>query len=343
MTLRQVAAAAELSVAAVSMALRGTGSVSEATRTRVRRIAAELGYVPDPLLSTLASSRLRRRREDARPPVAVLRPASSGLMRTFFEACRAPGDNCGLELIDEPLADADGDLAARLRQLDARGVVGVFLEWQLGAAARGIPDGAFARFAVVAVENDDVEPRFTVVRRTRTLDYLRLVRHALDRGYRRPGLLVEVHPGRTVGNDFARMGLAALETTREGVTHAKTGRVAPPPLHIEFRRHVAEKERIGAWLARYQPDCVLSITPWLLDVLASLDYRGGFACEALGGETTPRDVSGLHLPTDTVASQAVLQINAMFHARQFGVPEHPLIINVPRQWREGKTLPVVQG
>lgn len=182
------------------------GSVSEATRARVRRIAAELGYVPDPLLSTLASSRLRRRDVAARPPVAVLRPSASGLMRDFFEACQAPADPCGLEMVDEPVANAARELPSRLHQLEARGVVGIFLERTLGAIVRGIPDEAFARFVVVAVEHDELEPRFTVVRRTRTLDYLRVVRQAVDRGYRRPGLLVEVHPVRTVGERFRADG-----------------------------------------------------------------------------------------------------------------------------------------
>src|SRR5438132_7782165 len=55
-TLREVAEATGLSQAAVSYALRGM-QVSEGTRERVRRAAAELGYEAHPIARALASGR----------------------------------------------------------------------------------------------------------------------------------------------------------------------------------------------------------------------------------------------------------------------------------------------
>jgi LacI family transcriptional regulator len=46
-TIRDVAAKAGLSVTAVSQALNGKGRISEATRRKVREVAAELNYIPD--------------------------------------------------------------------------------------------------------------------------------------------------------------------------------------------------------------------------------------------------------------------------------------------------------
>lgn len=54
-----VARAAGVSTATVSRALRGLPNVTEATRERVRRAADELGYVPSPSASSLASGRTR--------------------------------------------------------------------------------------------------------------------------------------------------------------------------------------------------------------------------------------------------------------------------------------------
>lgn len=54
-----VARAAGVSTATVSRALRGLPNVSDAARERVRRVAAELGYVPSPSASSLASGRTR--------------------------------------------------------------------------------------------------------------------------------------------------------------------------------------------------------------------------------------------------------------------------------------------
>ncbi len=55
-TIRDVAAAAGVSVATVSRALRGLPSVAPATREKVETVARELRYVPDPYASNLSSA-----------------------------------------------------------------------------------------------------------------------------------------------------------------------------------------------------------------------------------------------------------------------------------------------
>lgn len=60
-TLKDIATATGLSVAAVSMALRGNREISESTRKKVESKANELGYKPDPAMRALADYRTRRR------------------------------------------------------------------------------------------------------------------------------------------------------------------------------------------------------------------------------------------------------------------------------------------
>lgn len=57
--IEDVAAAAGVSVATVSRAVRGLPNVAESTRARVTTIAAELGYRPDPIAARLAAGRAR--------------------------------------------------------------------------------------------------------------------------------------------------------------------------------------------------------------------------------------------------------------------------------------------
>lgn len=56
-TLRDIAAAARVSVGTVSYALNGKGRVDPGTRDRIRAIAAELGYAADPVARGLRSGR----------------------------------------------------------------------------------------------------------------------------------------------------------------------------------------------------------------------------------------------------------------------------------------------
>ncbi len=56
-TIEDVAAAADVSVATVSRALRGLPNVAASTRARVEKVAARLEYRPDPNASRLAAGR----------------------------------------------------------------------------------------------------------------------------------------------------------------------------------------------------------------------------------------------------------------------------------------------
>jgi len=58
-TIRDVAKAANVSVANVSRALRGLDRVHPETRERIRRLAAELDFVASPTAASLASGRTR--------------------------------------------------------------------------------------------------------------------------------------------------------------------------------------------------------------------------------------------------------------------------------------------
>ena len=53
MTLKAIAARAQLAVATVSYALRNHPKIAEPTRRRVRAIAQELGYRPNPRIASL--------------------------------------------------------------------------------------------------------------------------------------------------------------------------------------------------------------------------------------------------------------------------------------------------
>ena len=58
LTLRDVSEASGVSEMTVSRVLRNKGDVSEATRAKVRAAAKKLGYVPNRIAGSLASSRV---------------------------------------------------------------------------------------------------------------------------------------------------------------------------------------------------------------------------------------------------------------------------------------------
>ena len=70
--LREVAAAANVCVMTVSLALRDNPRISAGTRDRIKRLAAELGYHPDPELSRLMNHLRASRTARGRIGVALI-------------------------------------------------------------------------------------------------------------------------------------------------------------------------------------------------------------------------------------------------------------------------------
>ena len=123
----EVARAAGVSTATVSRALRGLPNVSAATRERVRKAAAQLGYVASPSASSLASGRTRT--------IGLLTPWVS---RWFFanviegaeRALRAEGFDALLHIFEvsrrAPRLRVDADVLRR--RVDGILVVGLPLD-----------------------------------------------------------------------------------------------------------------------------------------------------------------------------------------------------------------------
>ena len=59
--LKDIAEKAQLSVAAVSMAMKNDPTMAKATVEKVKKIAEEMGYSPDPALSALSAYRSKLR------------------------------------------------------------------------------------------------------------------------------------------------------------------------------------------------------------------------------------------------------------------------------------------
>lgn len=339
-TLADLAAAAGVARSTASMCISGKGTISQSTRERVRRVAREIGYVPDPLLGAIASTRLRRRSEQRFLPVASIGlDSSASWSRKFTGESQPSGKERGLDLFHWTVSD-ENDLVRLLRELYHRGVVGICLSRELATIHRRLPDSLFDPFAVLAIEEDEFEARFHVIRRSRCLDYRRLIIEAVKRGYQRPGLLVLVHEGRQFANDFMRIGVATMEQSSEGYVHEKTGHGIPQPLILRFGEDDVT-EKIHAWLGKQEPDCVLATLPWCKQPLDAIGFRGGFACEVLP-EDSSMQLTGLYLSAKVLGAQAMLQMDTLIRSRSHGVPEYPFVMSLPRKWRQGNTLPVVE-
>ena len=95
-TQREIAQQAGVSQMAVSLALRDSPTLPAATRQRIQKLARELGYRPDPMLSTLMRQRHAKATKAPRAKIVVLhnnsRAAGQSVSAHYATAARIARD-----------------------------------------------------------------------------------------------------------------------------------------------------------------------------------------------------------------------------------------------------------
>ena len=131
--LREIAAAAGVSVMTVSLALRGNPRISIATRDRIKRLADELGYHPDPELSRLMNHLRTSRTARGKIGVALVDfyPTPDFVENAYNAKLRRGAQRRASELgfSLSPMHAADHHLNLRhlLKVIRARGIEGALL------------------------------------------------------------------------------------------------------------------------------------------------------------------------------------------------------------------------
>lgn len=170
--LKDIAARAGVSVMTVSKVLRNTPDISEATKVRVRKLAQQMGYVPD---STAQSLRTRSSRLLGVVISSITNPAYARVLLALEERAH----ELGYELILAHTLNSEQREEACLQRLMARRVDGLFISpvyrlrpdapiYQM-LQARGVPVvilGHAAQFCrqFVNVETEDILASYTVTK-----------------------------------------------------------------------------------------------------------------------------------------------------------------------------------
>ncbi len=182
MTIRDVARRLQLSITTVSRALDGYNDVAAATRRRVSRAAAEMGYSPSG-----AARRLRRRQADA---IGYILPAGGERFSDpfFSEFIAGLGDEVTSQGFDLLVSTAQPDSPAEkqlyTRWASSRLVDGVVLnrmrlrDWRVTYLAKsGLPFVAHGRTAL--------RQQFPYIEMDSRGAFAQLVAHLAARGHRR--------------------------------------------------------------------------------------------------------------------------------------------------------------
>jgi DNA-binding LacI/PurR family transcriptional regulator len=331
-TIRDIAKAAGVHFTTVSLALRGSSQLPVSTRDRIRDIAEQLGYRPDPMLSALNVYRRSRRPPRFQATLAWINnwPEREALHRNecfgeYFEGARMRAEKMGYLLEEFWLAER-GMTPERLNGiLKARNIDGILLAPQ--PAPRMFPALDFSNLAVVSLGYSLQPSVFHVV----TNHHFHSMSLMLDRlrelGYRRIGFFGEEQWDDKVEHGW--IGGLALARWRD------PSLCDIPPL-LEGNTRDRDLTR---WLRANRPDVVISYSAacdWLRRLGCEIPAKIGFASLSLDQGNT--ELSGLYQNNIRIGETAVDFLISMLHSGERGIPRTPTRVLVESEWMPGTTL-----
>lgn len=334
-TMQTIAEAVGYSRMTVSLALRNSPNVAEETRKHIQKVATELGYSPNPLVSTLMAQRARKREDGGRIPLAVINTfedfAKFQKIEFYSQVLagiqkRATEHGFYGEIFH--LGTSKGVTAAQLdRTLQARGIRGVIilpladpestfcLEWKhysVAAVAHTWHGDPVHRAGVDLFGN----ARF-------------LMENLYSLGFRRPGLFLR---------DYVHLRTRGTEAAAYYLFQKEHSDIAQLPLLLG--NDSISIDEIRHWVEQHKPDVVIGHG----NLLRTLNKLGSELCNSFAYaelNLMPSQfgaVGGVCPCPAVIGEQAVDLVVTRIYSNEFGLPDHPRMTMVSGTWHDGASL-----
>jgi DNA-binding LacI/PurR family transcriptional regulator len=334
--LKDIAKEAGLSVSAVSMALKNDGTIAAKTVERVKRVARDMGYAPDPALSALSAYRTRLKVRSDFSVIGLVtnwserdswsqREQSKEVIRGAKERAMELGYTLQIFWARE-----EGASPKRFTQiLKVRGIRGLVLA--PFEDNDEVLDMDWNHFSVVMVSRPSNYAYFHHVVQNHYMDMTRCWEILSERGYSRVGLIV--------GREFALRWKHQWEAAHlYGCSRNLDNEDPIPILEIEGDQEVA---MIRDWLKRYKPDAVINRSAHFHEALAAegLETPRDIGYVSLNVNDDIENATGIKHRRDVLGAMAVDALNNLLHRNVKGPSDVITGTQVDGVWEEGETLP----
>lgn len=337
-TLRDIAEVADVSRMTVSLALRGDPRVASATREKVRAIAKEMGYKPNPKIATLMSEVAKTHHTESGEHLAFLTSHRTehgwkkwDHITRYFEGARERAAEYGYVLDPFWALDPKRPATQLAKTLWSRGIKG-------GLVA---PLGADAVFGNRRTFDFDWE-RFSLVELDETLDSPNLIRARHDHF---SGMLLLAHALESLG--YRRIGLTMSRETEMRTRHRwyaaymlwRKTRGLENDISILFY-DTLDGAAAKKWIRGSGIDVVVSVDSTLFDLLQeegmSIPGDVGF-CLLDRPETGNCPLSGIGQNARLIGQSAMDILVGLVRRGERGVPGHPSQWICDGQWIAGNS------
>jgi DNA-binding LacI/PurR family transcriptional regulator len=315
--LREIAGAADLSVMAVSLALRDSPKISAATRERVRQLARELGYQPDPELSRLMRHLRSSRTLSGTTGLAIVDFYPAGYEehdynQSIRESALRRAQQLGLGVTMIHGADYKLNVRSMLNVVRNRGLEGAILLPPVVPLALD-PAIAWNGISVVATSNSILSPHFHCVVPNQFANMMRLIETVQAQGFRRICGIFDEHFDERTAHHFT----AALTWHHHG------SRILVLPKSLQ---PAARRELVESWVAKHRPDLVFAQSAdavgWAESHVKRKRPQREPEIVALSAPSHG-DFSYIDENPELVGSGAVDLLAGMMYYHETGIPSHP--------------------
>jgi LacI family transcriptional regulator len=331
--LRDIAQRVGCHFSTVSLALRNHPRLPRATCEKVQETARQMGYVPDPMLASLAHYRNALRPVSYHATLAWITnyPTRSGwsevpIFRDYFEGARERAAEFGYK-VEEFWLRAAGMTPGRATQiLRERGISGVIVAPQPEPGMT--VELGWENFSAVTIGFSLVQPRLHLVCPHQFSAIKLAMRELAARAYRRPGLVLLRASDDRVDQNWQAGFLVAQDLFPDE-------RRVPPLLLPRW-----DEAAFAQWLKRHRPDVILTkfteIPTALRRLRIAVPKQVGvaFLTHAKPGEA----LAGLYENPAEVGAAAVEYLTGMIHRNERGVPKLPRRLLIDGSWIDGRTV-----
>lgn len=315
----------------VSLALRNHPRIPEDTRQEVQRVAAKLGYRPDPQVSKLMHHLRVGRQPGYQASIAALTTVPEGAETAYLGAiirsARARAEQLGYGFSVFRTDDPPQPQPALQRILRTRGVDGIVL-LPIATPRDMTTVLDWNDFSVVTTTYGVLAPQFHRVVPHQFGNALEICRQLAQLGYRRIGLVLPEEQDVRVHHGFS--AAVAWQGMIGGTEFVR------PCIHPGA---LPDRKLVRAWFKAERPDVVIASGDVTCRPIVNLlgmraPGRIGFVSAT---KAEPSPFAGIDERPEEIGAAAIEQLAAMIQRGEKGTPQVPKVTMVDGRWIAGKS------
>ncbi len=334
----------------VSLSLRNSRLIPDATRKRIQEIAETMGYCPDPALTALVAYRNSLRSKRQVDTLAYITnwetkwgwKDHSSQEKYYFGAQRAAAES-GYHIEHFWLGEAGMTQRRLSDMLLHRGISGALVASHR-ATSEELSGIDWSRLGGVKI---GCFPHFPALNQV-TIDQSGVVnlaiRHILNSGYHRIGLVIPQCWDRSVNHAWSKAFFAEQHLLpvrdRLPILYLQDLKPDQPPIGTRSVRS-GDTRALARWYHEHRPDVIIGMGPLVLPHLEHISLlvpRDVAYVDLLLEDST--DLAGVRQNCERVGELAVELLASQLQQNIFGIPAVPTITSVCGMWVGGASLPL---